>query len=113
PLHPAEPDGGTPPAGLGVSWLTSAGALAAPMRFCLPTGLMNDNAAELKTSAERRREGGAMRGQIVHIEIPADDTAKGREFWGSLFGWEFQAYPGPFGYQMARISAQRAGAFSN
>ena len=24
-----------------------------------------------------------MSGQIVHFEIPADDTAKGREFWGS------------------------------
>ena len=28
-----------------------------------------------------------MPGQIVHLEIPADDTAKGREFWGSLFRW--------------------------
>ena len=34
-----------------------------------------------------------MPGQIVHIEIPADDTAKGREFWGSLFGWQFEAFP--------------------
>src|SRR5258707_955350 len=36
-----------------------------------------------------------MPGQIVHIEIPADDTAKGQKFWGSLFGWEFQSFPGP------------------
>jgi len=27
-----------------------------------------------------------MPGQIVHIEIPADDTEQEREFWGSLFG---------------------------
>jgi predicted enzyme related to lactoylglutathione lyase len=75
---------------------------------------MNDNAAELKTSAERRREGGAMPGQIVHIEIPADDTAKG-EFWGSLFGWQFEAYPGegPSEYHMTRIGDQMGAAISN
>jgi predicted enzyme related to lactoylglutathione lyase len=33
-----------------------------------------------------------MPGQIVHFEIPADDTTKGREFWGSLFGWQFEAW---------------------
>ena len=44
-----------------------------------------------------------MPGQIVHFEIPADDTAKGREFWGSLFGWQFEAYPGPSEYHMTRI----------
>ena len=49
-----------------------------------------------------------MPGQIVHFEIPADDTAKGREFWGSLFGWQFESYPGPFEYHMARISDQGA-----
>jgi predicted enzyme related to lactoylglutathione lyase len=31
-----------------------------------------------------------MPGQVVHIEIPADDTAKAREFWGSLFGWQLE-----------------------
>jgi hypothetical protein len=47
-----------------------------------------------------------MPGQIVHFEIPADDTAKGREFWGSLFGWQFEASPGPFEYHMACMSDQ-------
>ena len=36
-----------------------------------------------------------MPGQIVHFEIPADDTSTSREFWGSLFGWKFQSYPVP------------------
>ena len=46
-----------------------------------------------------------MPGQIVHIEIPADDTEKGRAFWGSLFGWQFEAYPGAAGeYHMTQIS---------
>jgi uncharacterized protein len=54
-----------------------------------------------------------MPGKIVHIEIPADDTAKSREFWGSLFGWEFQAYPGPSEYHMARISDQGGAAITS
>ena len=44
--------------------------------------------------------------QVVHFEIPADDTAQGREFWGALFGWQFQAFPGPFEYHMTRVSEQ-------
>jgi len=42
--------------------------------------------------------------KMVHLEIPAGDTAKAREFWGGLFGWEFQAFEGsPTEYHMARI----------
>jgi predicted enzyme related to lactoylglutathione lyase len=54
-----------------------------------------------------------MAGEIVHIEIPADDTGKGREFWGGLFGWKFEAYPGPFEYHMTKISDQTGGAITN
>ena len=54
-----------------------------------------------------------MSGQIVHIEIPADDTEQARAFWGSLFGWQFQAYPGPSEYHMTRISDQTGGAVTN
>ena len=54
-----------------------------------------------------------MPGQIVHFEIPADDTAKGREFRGSLFGWQFESYPGPFEYHMTRISDQAGLAITN
>ena len=50
-----------------------------------------------------------MPGQIVHLEIPADDTAKAREFWGSLFGWEFEDYPGPSEYHMTRLGEQQGG----
>ena len=41
-----------------------------------------------------------MPGQLVHIEIPADDTEQAREFWGSLFGWQFEAFPGGSEYHM-------------
>jgi uncharacterized protein len=59
----------------------------------------------------RRRR--AVAGEPVHFEIPADDTAKGREFWGSLFGWKFESYPGPFEYHMARIDERAGAAISN
>ena len=51
-----------------------------------------------------------MAGQMVHLEIPAGNTAKAREFWGSLFGWEFQEYPGPTEYHMTRFSETTGGA---
>ena len=54
-----------------------------------------------------------MRGEIVHIEIPADDTAEAREFWGSLFGWKFEGFPGPSEYHMTRISDQTGAAITN
>ena len=54
-----------------------------------------------------------MPGQIVHFEIPADDTPSGREFWGSLFGWKFEGMPGPFEYHMTRLSEQTGGAITD
>ena len=54
-----------------------------------------------------------MSGQIVHIEIPADDTSASREFWGSLFGWTFESYPGPSEYHVARLSETQGAAISN
>jgi predicted enzyme related to lactoylglutathione lyase len=33
-----------------------------------------------------------LKGKIVHIEIPADDTQRAMKFWGDLAGWTFQAY---------------------
>jgi predicted enzyme related to lactoylglutathione lyase len=54
-----------------------------------------------------------MPGQIVHIEIPADDTEQGRAFWGSLFGWQFESYPGPFEYHMARIGDTSGAAITD
>ena len=50
-----------------------------------------------------------MAGKPVHVEIPAGDTGKAREFWGSLFGWQFEEYAGS-GYHMARISDDAGGA---
>ena len=50
---------------------------------------------------------------VVHVEIPADDTGQSREFWGSLFGWEFEPFPGPFEYHMARVNEDSGAAITN
>ncbi|MDD1476729.1 VOC family protein [Arthrobacter sp. H16F315] len=34
-----------------------------------------------------------MAGGVVHFEIPADDEHRAREFYRSIFGWEFQVLP--------------------
>jgi uncharacterized protein len=64
-------------------------------------------------SAEQRPEEGFMTGEIVHIEIPADDTAKAQAFWGGLFGWEFESFPGPSEYHMTRIDDTSGAAITN
>ena len=40
-----------------------------------------------------------MAGQMVHYEIPTGDFESSKAFWGGLFGWQFQEFPGaPGGY---------------
>jgi predicted enzyme related to lactoylglutathione lyase len=51
-----------------------------------------------------------MAGKVVHVEIPAGDTARAKTFWGSLFGWQWQAFDGPQEYNMARIDDQSGAA---
>jgi len=52
-----------------------------------------------------------MAAQIVHLEIPAGDTARARAFWGGLFGLEFQELAGsPSEYHMARFTETSGGA---
>ena len=54
-----------------------------------------------------------MPGQMVHVEIPAGDTQKSRDFWGGLFGWQFQAYEGsPTEYHMTQLSDTQGAAIS-
>jgi predicted enzyme related to lactoylglutathione lyase len=52
-----------------------------------------------------------MAGQMVHLEIPAGDTAKAREFWSGLFGWQWQEFEGsPTEYHMTRFTETSGGA---
>jgi predicted enzyme related to lactoylglutathione lyase len=47
----------------------------------------------------------------VHVEIGASDTSRAIQFYGGLFGWEFQPYEGsPTEYHMARFSEDTGGA---
>jgi uncharacterized protein len=54
-----------------------------------------------------------MPGQPVNFEIPADDTAKAREFYQSLFGWHFETSQGEFEYDTSRISEHSGAAITN
>jgi hypothetical protein len=43
------------------------------------------------TRRERRpRRGGRKERKVVHFEIPADDEARARDFYRSIFGWQLQ-----------------------
>jgi len=33
-------------------------------------------------------------GKVVHFEIPTDDIARAKEFYGSIFGWQLQEMEG-------------------
>ena len=35
-----------------------------------------------------------MSGRIVHFELPYDDRERAAAFYGELFGWDLQSYPG-------------------
>jgi len=53
-----------------------------------------------------------MTGQVVHVEIPADDTDTARTFWSGLLGWQLEPAPGPAGYFMARTAENQGAAVS-
>ncbi len=45
--------------------------------------------------------------KVVHFEIPADDMARAKQFYSSIFGWEVTDMPMPSGmiYTIARTVA--------
>ena len=50
-----------------------------------------------------------MAGRLVHFELPAQDTGRAREFYGSLFGWTFNSWDGPMEYHMTEAGGQPGG----
>ncbi len=50
-----------------------------------------------------------MPGRLVHFEIPAGDTARAKDFYGSLFGWEYQTYDGAVEYHMTQAGGDPGG----
>ena len=41
-----------------------------------------------------------MQGKLVHVEFPAEDTTRAKDFWTGLAGWQFQSWDGPIEYNM-------------
>jgi uncharacterized protein len=39
--------------------------------------------------------------RVVHFEIPTDNPERALDFYGKMFGWKFQKYPGPQDYWLA------------
>jgi uncharacterized protein len=52
-----------------------------------------------------------MAGKVVHVEIPAKDSGQAKEFYGSLFGWQFQTY-GDQDYHMTQFDNDAGAAIS-
>jgi len=49
-------------------------------------------------------------GRLVHFELPAENTERAREFWGSLFGWTFSSWDAPVEYHMTQAGGDPGGA---
>jgi uncharacterized protein len=53
-----------------------------------------------------------MAGKLVHFEVSAQDTSRALSFYGGMFGWQFESYPGPTEYHMTRTADDQGGAIS-
>ncbi len=42
--------------------------------------------------------------KVVHFEIPTDDLARAKEFYGSIFGWELEDMQGGMPYTIVRTT---------
>lgn len=50
------------------------------------------------------------RGEITHVEIPADDVERAKRFYAAVAGWEIGETPGYPNYYMFRTAEQAGGA---
>ena len=52
-----------------------------------------------------------MSGKMVHVEIPAGDTSRAKDFYSGLFGWHWRAFEGsPQEYNMTQFTEDSGGA---
>ena len=49
------------------------------------------------------------RGEITHIEIPADDIERAKRFYGAVAGWDINETPGFPDYHMFRTAPEAGG----
>ena len=50
------------------------------------------------------------RGEIAHIEFPADDLERAKAFYGAVAGWEFGQMPEFGDYELFRTGETTGGA---
>jgi uncharacterized protein len=50
------------------------------------------------------------KGEITHIEFPADDVERAKQFYAAVAGWEFSTPEGFSGYYMFRTGEGTGGA---
>ena len=50
------------------------------------------------------------KGEIAHIELPADDPERAMRFYGAVAGWEFGEMEGMTGYHLFRSGESSGGA---
>ena len=51
-----------------------------------------------------------MPGNLVHFELPAENTKRAMDFYRQLFGWEFSGFEGPVEYNMTQAGGGAGGA---
>ena len=44
--------------------------------------------------------------RVIHFEIPASDPERAAAFYGKVFGWQIEKWPGPAEYWMVTTGAQ-------
>lgn len=45
-----------------------------------------------------------MAGNLVHFELPAQDTDRAQRFYEEIFGWSFRSAPAPMDYRMTEAT---------
>jgi len=53
-----------------------------------------------------------VKGEITHIELPADDVERAKRFYAAVVGWEFEEPEGFSGYHMFRTGEASGGAIA-
>ena len=55
----------------------------------------------MSTQTQTQSKAGTASGtpaSIVWFEIPADNVERAKKFYGDLFGWKIEKFPGPMDY---------------
>ena len=50
------------------------------------------------------------KGEITHVEFPADDPERAKRFYAAVAGWEFGEQPGMEGYFLFQTEERHGGA---